>query len=147
MADITLKESFDIYQKQSEGLHKLWAYFQVVSLAVLGYTLGSEKSQWGTDTYLFVGFSYAFFAIANQIVVVMSQKELAEFGKAVNAAATDSGPIGQELKVVSLRPRTVAFFHSVSAVIVVAAITAAWIDKCSGQKVCPKPAITDKSAT
>lgn len=147
MEDMTLKESFDVYQKQSEELHKLWAYFQVVSLAVLGYTLGSDKSQWGTATYLFVGFGYAFFAIANQIVVVVSQEDLAKFGKAVSAAAKDSGPIGTELKVSSVRPRVVAFFHSVSALIVVAAIAAAWNDKCSGQKVCPKPAITEEPAT
>ena len=146
MTDISLKEAFDIYQKQSEGLHKLWAYFQVVSLAVLGYTLGTDKSQWGNGTYLFVGLSYVFFAVANQIVIVVSQEELANFGKGVTAAAKSSGTIGKELKVSSIRPRAVAFFHTVSAVIVLVAITATWVDKCSGQKVCPKPESSTKAA-
>ncbi len=146
MTNMTLKEAFDIYQKQSDGIHKLWGYFQVVSLAVLGYTLGTDKSQWGTATYMFVGLSYIFFAIANQIVVVVSQDELAKFSEAVNAAAKESGPIGEKLKLSSIRPKAVAFFHSVSAIIVLAAITAAWFDKCSGTKVCPKPVTTEKTA-
>lgn len=44
MTDITLKEAFDIYQKQSDSIHKLWAYYQLISLSVLGYTVGSNKA-------------------------------------------------------------------------------------------------------
>lgn len=28
MHDIGLKDAFDIYQKQSDSLHKLWTYFR-----------------------------------------------------------------------------------------------------------------------
>jgi hypothetical protein len=145
MADMSLKEAFDIYQKQSDSLHKLWAYFQVVSLAVLGYTVGSDKAQWGTETYLLIGASYLFFAIANQWVIVFSQKELENFGKAVTAAARESGPIGEKLAVQAVAPKKVAIFHTVSLLVVLLAIGFAWVDKCY-DNTCPKSRAAEKSA-
>jgi hypothetical protein len=146
MTDVSLKEAFDIYQKQSDSVHKLWAYFQVVSLAVLGYTIGSEKAQWGTSTYLLIAGSYFFFAVANQWVIVFSQRELQTFGTAVSDAAKQSGSIGKKLAVKAVDPKKVALFHSVSMLIVLGAISAAWVDKCFGKQ-CPKPQSTERSAS
>ena len=130
MSDISLKEAFDIYQKHSDSLHRLWAYFQVVSLAVLGYTIGSEKANWATSTYLLIAGSYFFFAVANQWVIVLSQRELEAFGGAVAEAAKNCGAVGKKLIVQPVNSKKVAFFHTVSLLIVLGAIGAAWIDKC-----------------
>lgn len=143
MSDMSLKEVFDIYQKQSDSVHKLWAYFQVVSLAVLGYTIGSDKAQWGTGTYLLIAASYCFFAVANQWVIVFSQRELVVFGKAVGEAAQQSGTIGKKLTVQAVSPRRVALFHTVSLLIVLGAIGFSWIDKCYGKQ-CPKPPAAER---
>ena len=138
-ADVSLKDSFDIYQKQSDPVHKLWAYFQLVSLAVLGYTVGSDKALWSSIIYVFIALSYAFFAVANQGVLVFSQSELHRFSTAVTEAANSSGPIGKKLWVQTTKPWKVRLFHSISILVVLGAIFATWHDKCSKQWQCPKP--------
>ncbi|MGC3987542.1 MAG: hypothetical protein QM777_24035 [Pseudorhodoferax sp.] len=138
--DVSLKDAFDIYQKQSDSIHKLWAYFQVVSLAVMGYTVGSDKSQWSWVTYLLVSSSYAFFGVSSHYVIALSQHELNRFAKAVQSAAALSGPVGTQLAVAAVPVWRVRLFHAVSAVVVIGAIWGAWYDKCSGTKQCPATA-------
>jgi hypothetical protein len=135
--DVSLKDAFDVYQKQSDSLHKLWAYFQVVSLAVLGYTIGTDKSQWSIWTYVLVSLSYGFFAVASQYVVALSQHELNRFAKAVQDATKIAGPIGKQLSVEAVAVWRVRLFHSISALVVIGAIWGTWYDKCTGNKQCP----------
>lgn len=143
--DVSLKDAFDIYQKQSDSVHKLWAYFQVVSIAVLGYTVGTDKTVWSSWTYVFISASYFFFAIANQWVLVLSQSELKVFSKAVNAASEKTSQIGKLLKVTAVSPGRVKAFHTLSAIVVLVAIVFTWHDKCTGQWSCPKPPLETKT--
>lgn len=136
-SDVSLKEAFDIYQKQSDSLHKLWAYFQVVSIAVLGYTVGSEKAHWSVWTYVLISMSYVFFALSSHYVVAISQKELTRFAKAVHEAANKAGPIGQQLSVKAVKVRRVRLFHFFSMLVVVFAIWGAWFDKSIGARSSP----------
>ncbi len=133
-SDVSLKEAFDIYQKQSDSLHKLWAYFQVVSIAVLGYTVGSEKAHWSVWTYVLISMSYVFFALSSHYVVALSQKELNRFAKAVQEAANKAGPIGQQLSVKAVKVWKVRLFHFLSMLVVVFAIWGAWFDKSISSK-------------
>lgn len=135
--DVSLKDAFDIYQKQSDSLHKLWAYFQAVSLAVLAYTVGSDKAQWSIWTYALISLSYIFFAISNQYVVALSQHELNRFSTAVQDATKTAGPIGKKLTVEAVAVWRVRLFHSISAVVVLFAIWGTWYDKCVAPKQCP----------
>lgn len=127
MTDINLKEAFDIYQKQSDTTHKIWAYFQIVSIAVLGYTVGSEKIHWGNSTYLLISASYVLFAIANQIVIISSHRELEAFGMAVNEAAKQSDFIGNKFSVKTVQPIFVWIFHTIAIMIVLIAIWVTWL--------------------
>jgi hypothetical protein len=45
MADeqLLLKAAMDMYQAQYTATDKLWGYFSVVSLALVAYTISSEK--------------------------------------------------------------------------------------------------------
>ena len=138
-SDVSLKDAFDIYQKQSDSVHKLWAYFQVVSIAVLGYTIGTEKTVWSSWIYVFICASYLLFAVSNQWVLVLSQSELQEFSQAVKAAAENTGQVGKLLKVSAVPPRRVRAFHTFSAIVVLVAVVFTWNDKCNGQWDCPKP--------
>lgn len=147
MSDILFKDAFDIYQKQSDSIHKLWAYFQVVSLAVLGYTIGSDKSRWSSDTYLLIAGSYLFFALANQWVIFVSQKELRKFGGAVELASKNTGPVGEKFVVEAVRPWVVVLFHFFSTAVVVTAILATWHDKCSAPGPCPAPAAMESKSS
>jgi uncharacterized membrane protein len=129
VTDISFKDAFDIYQKQSDSVHKLWAYFQFISLAVLGYTIGSEKGHWPGSTYLLIAASYFIFAAANQWVIVFSQKELNRFSEAVKMASKETGPIGNKLVVKAVKPWKVRLFHTFSAAVILIAIWATWYQK------------------
>jgi hypothetical protein len=129
--DLTLKEAFDIYQKQSDSIHKIWAYFQMISVAVLGYTIGSNKDQWGAETYCLIAGSYLLFAIANQAAIIFSQKELYKFGYAVKVAAENSGVVGKQLVIETIMPWKVALFHTLATTVILAAIFVTWHDKSS----------------
>jgi hypothetical protein len=127
--DLSVKDVFDIYQKQSESVHKLWAYFQIVSLAVLGYTLGTEKTLWSVWTYAFVAASYGIFGFANQWVLVLSQRELKSISDGLAIAVKSAGPVGQKLIVSAVKPWKVWLFHFASIVAVLVAIFTTWLDK------------------
>ncbi|MHC8387061.1 hypothetical protein ACYZTM_03180 [Pseudomonas sp. MDT2-39-1] len=129
MTDISFKDAFDIYQKQSDSVHKLWAYFQVISIAVLGYTIGSDKAKWSDSTYLLIAISYLIFAVANQWVILFSQKELHRFGEAVKMASEETGPIGKQLVIEAIKPWRVWLFHTLSIAMILGAIFATWCDK------------------
>lgn len=145
MADVSLKDAFDIYQKQSDSTHKLWAYFQVISIAVLGYTIGSDKAHWSDSTYILIVMSYLVFAIANQWVVVFSQRELHKFGEAVKMASINTGPIGEQLVVAAVKPWIVSVFHTFSAAMILAAIVATWYDKCPEPTSCSSSSMTKQT--
>jgi hypothetical protein len=145
-ADVSLKDAFDIYQKQSDSQHKLWAYFQVASLAVLGYTVGSNNSQWSIWTYSLIALSYIFFAISNHYVVALSQHELNRFATAVQDATKTAGPIGMGLSVEAVAVWRVRLFHSISAAVVLLAIWGTWYDKCAAPKQCPAVAASKPAA-
>lgn len=144
MADISLKDAFDIYQKQSDSIHKLWAYFQFISLAVLGYTVGSEKSNWVGTTYVLIAVSYFIFAAANQWVIVFSQKELRKFGKAVTMISEDYGTTGRKFAVTAVPPWKVSLFHTFSALVILTAILVTWHHNCTAPATCPAPSTSEK---
>lgn len=129
MQDVGLKEVFDIYQKQSDSVHKLWAYFQVVSLAVVGVAMGGQKADWVSQSYALIGLSYFVFAAASVVVIYRSQKELYRFGKAVKSAASASGPLGQQLRIKAMEPTLVAAFQVVAALVVLISLGMAWTAK------------------
>lgn len=136
-AGVSFKEASDIYQKQSEGLHKLWAYFQVVSVAVIGYVVTSDKVDWTDGTYVLIAASYLLFALCNQWVLVASQRELEQCGKAVAVLAQRAGPVAEQLVVKPVRAARVRAFHLASIALVVAAIHFSWHTNCGGAKTCP----------
>lgn len=139
--DLSVKDVFDIYQKQSESVHKLWAYFQIVSLAVLGYTLGTEKTLWSVWTYAFVAASYGIFGFANQWVLVLSQRELKSISDGLAIAVKSAGPVGQKLIVSAVKPWKVWLFHFASIVAVLVAIFTTWLDKRPLSNHCASPAV------
>lgn len=126
---ISFKEASDIYLKQSDGVHRLWAYFQGVSLAVLGFTIGGDKGNWQLSSYLLLALSYLAFALGNQWVLVASQAELDRSGEAVRRLANQGGEIEELLVVVPVKPGRVWAFHFGIVLIVSVAIIVAWWEK------------------
>ena len=122
---VSFKEASDIYQKQCDGVHRLWTYFQVVSLAVLGYTIGSDKSHWQTSSYLILAFSYLVFALGNHWVLVLSQTELDKSADAVGGTCKKDR-IALMLVPKPTKPRYVRAFHLTIILLVTTAIIVTW---------------------
>jgi drug/metabolite transporter superfamily protein YnfA len=137
MSSFGLKEALDIYLKQRESTHKIWGYFSAVSLAVLGYTVGSDKVNWSSLTYLLIGGGYVIFAIANLFVLHSSQVALRSYADGVNSLAGTHTP-DKYFSARSMCPCLIALFHIGATAIIVVAIWLTWDHHCSGWLECPR---------
>lgn len=126
MSDLSVKEALDLYQRQSDSIHKIWAYFQVVSFAVLGYVFSGKQSGLSGSVYLVIGLGYLCFAMANQWVIAASQRELEVFSSAVEMAAAKSGEIGRTLGVKAISAKMVVLLHSSATAVVLFALFLVW---------------------
>ena len=131
---LSVTDAYDMYQKHSEGAHKLWAYYSVVSLAVLGYTIGTDKNEWASLTFIVIGLSYFLFAFGNRRLLVESQREVERFALLFNSLASAvpemSVPGRGFVSVTAVDPKTANLFHWGITVLVLLAILLTW-----GQKV------------
>lgn len=129
---LSIKEAYDIYQKHSEGTHKLWAYFSAVSLAVLGYTIGTDKNDWTPLTFVVIGLCYFLFAFGNRHILIESQKEVERFASLFNSLAgmpsgSTTGPI--VVSVTAVDHRTANEFHWGATVVVLLSIGLTLVQK------------------
>lgn len=145
--ELSLKDAFDIYQKMTENGHKLWAYFQFLSIAVLGYTLGTDKAEWSVQTYVLVGGAFLLFSALSNRAIFLAQREANRMAVAINDA-TSTEPISAEklqyaLRIETTPPIPVSVFHAVVSTLVIAGIFSAYVDKCStGDRQCPRASRT-----
>jgi hypothetical protein len=84
--DISLvKTAIDMYQSQYNATDKLWAYFSTVSLALVAYTISSDKvTRIFPEAIAAIG-AYWVFCIGNFLALKKSQLQLIELGKIVQA--------------------------------------------------------------
>lgn len=127
---VPLKDAFDIYQKQSDSVHKLWGYLSVISIAVLGFTIGSDKINWGSLAYLFMGMAYLVFAGSNLWVLRRSQQELVRIGEGLRLSAKQMGDVASSFVVEPVAACLVTLFHAASICIVAGAIVVTWHQNC-----------------
>jgi hypothetical protein len=137
---VTLKDAFDMYQKQSDSVHKLWGYLSAVSIAVLGFTIGSEKVNWTTSAYVFIGLAYLMFAGSNLWVLRRSQQELGRISEGLKVSADKNGDDAQKFVVASVQADRVTLFHAASILVVLGAIWFSWYQHCKLGTACGGPA-------
>jgi len=136
---VTLKDAFDMYQKQSDSVHKLWGYLSAVSIAVLGFTIGSEKVNWTTSAYVFIGLAYLIFAGSNLWVLRRSQQELGCISDGLKASSEKTGADAQKFLVTSVGANPVTLFHAASILVVLGAIGFTWYQHCKLGTRCGAP--------
>jgi hypothetical protein len=71
-----LKAAMDMYQAQYIATDKLWGYFSVVSLAVVAYTISSEKVTRIFPEAFAVLTAYVVFCFGNFAALEASQRQL-----------------------------------------------------------------------
>lgn len=74
-----LKAVLDIYATQYGATDKLWAYFSTVTIAVLGFTIASDKVSKSFIEASIVAGGYIVFCIGNFSALYLSQRQLIEF--------------------------------------------------------------------
>ncbi len=62
-----------VYQTQYSQVDKLWGYFSVVSLAVAGFVIGSDKATKSFKESMAVVLVYISFCIGNNMALVKGQ--------------------------------------------------------------------------
>ena len=104
-----LKDALDLYQTQYSQVDKLWSYFGTVTLAVLGFTIGSEKATQSVKEVTVIIFGYLVFCYGNFSALSLGQSQLIDFAHiAINTA------ISEGLVLKSLEPLTsssIAWFY------------------------------------
>jgi drug/metabolite transporter superfamily protein YnfA len=126
-AALSVKEAYDIYAQQTESAHKLWTYFSVVSVAVLGYTVGNKDNNWSGMLFLAIGASYLGFSLSNLWVLRQTQSECVECSSVLKKVVEVSSPlVGQLGNVKSVPVSKVTYFHVFAQAVVVLAIFLTW---------------------
>lgn len=80
-------DMISVYQSQYSQVDKLWGYFSVVSIAVAGFAIGSDKATKSFKESIAVVLAYISFCIGNNMALVEGQALLYKFSTlAVDAA-------------------------------------------------------------
>ncbi|MBJ7310835.1 hypothetical protein ACFOLJ_24020 [Rugamonas sp. CCM 8940] len=82
-----LKILLDMYTNQYTGTDKLWTYFSTVTLAVVGFTIASDKISQSFIEALVVAIAYLIFCFGNYRALKLSQEQLIEFAGIVRPIA------------------------------------------------------------
>ncbi len=105
---LSLKDAMDIYQIQYSHVDQLWNYFSATTLAVLGYTIGSDKATRSMQGAYVIILGYFVFCIGNLAALFHSQLQLVQFANIViNSSTINSvtNPVAiksEELKKIDL---------------------------------------------
>lgn len=114
---VELKARVDMYQAQYAATDKLWAYFSTVSLALIAYTVSSEKVTRVFPEGVVVVAAYLAFCAGNFSALKASQRQLVALAALVHKAGADFGVTDKSFPVFPVR-RVTNFYWLVVCVIV-----------------------------
>ena len=120
-----LKAALDLYAAQYSATDKLWAYFSSVTLAVIGFTVASDKVSKSFVEATVVVIAYVVFCVGNFSALYRSHQQLIEFVTIVR-------PVAEKYKVAlgSLEPFSAAsvarFYWAVVASVCLSVLFITW---------------------
>ena len=108
----------ELYQTQYNQTDKLWNYFSIVTLAVLGFTIGSEEATMSLSKTLVIVIGYLVFCSGNYSALKKAQTQLDEFAlRAMDAS--ESANIPFETLTPFKTQMLVVFYWSVVVAVVI----------------------------
>jgi hypothetical protein len=120
-----LKTAMDMYQAQYTATDKLWAYFSTVSLALVAYTISSDKVTRGLPEISAAVGAYVVFCFGNFWALRASQTQLVALAEVVRSKAK-----AENVDLASFSPFSAyevgAFYWLVVIAIGVASVALAW---------------------
>ena len=122
MNEFGLKKAFEGYSKHRDVIIQMWSFYSVGTLAVLGYTVGSEKVTRTLREVFAILVGYLSFAVGNAWAVVSSQRELQNMAKGIVGLLKDK-PLAKYYSVEPIdRDLSCRFYVVVSAAVCLAII-------------------------
>jgi hypothetical protein len=100
-----VKAALDLYLAQYNATDKLWAYFATVTLAVIGFSVGSDKVSKSFLEAAIVAVGYVVFSVGNFQALMLAQKQLIQFAAlarrvagqhSVQMSALEPFPVAEE---------------------------------------------------
>jgi len=120
-----LKTALDLYASQYSATDKLWTYFSSVTLAVLGFTIASDKVGKSLMEAAVVVLGYVVFCIGNFSALHLSHRQLIEFAAIVRPIAER-----HQVALTTLQPLSAeavaGFYWSVVGAVCVGILLIAW---------------------
>jgi hypothetical protein len=116
---ISAKDLLDLLSSQQKTILAVWGFYSTVTLAILGFTVGSDKVVHSKTTARVIQAGYLIFAFSNMVVIALSQYELKDMAATVKGMlpATLAGLVSTPI-----HPFWLVAFHLVIAVAVTFAI-------------------------
>lgn len=105
-----LHDAIGLFQAQIVNMDGMWAYYSTATLAVLGFTVASDRATRSRHEILIIQLGYLLFAIGNAAAIASSQGSLIELSKLVIAAG------GTEALAYVFTVFEVMVFHSIVTV-------------------------------
>lgn len=103
-----LKTLFDMYHSQMDITDKLWTYFQVITLTIVGFTVGSNKiTHSRRDAGIVIG-AYVVFCAGNFSALWQAQNTLVSLGGVVTSCAEK---LNVAVNIFLLTPKLIACFY------------------------------------
>ena len=127
-------EAINLYQTQYTQVDKLWGYFSVVTLAMAGFVIGSDRATQSFMEPIAIVLAYLVFCFGNHLALVTAQKQLEQFATIAKSYADKVG-----LNVSSVDPMlhtdVKAFHLSVIAAVCLGVIAVAWLRTSHNKKI------------
>lgn len=114
-----LKTAIDMYQAQYTATDKLWAYFSTVSLALVAYTISSDKVTRVFPEALTAVAAYLTFCIGNFSALSAAQEQLLALARMVRTQGAPHGITDANFRVFTTAE--VAWFYWLVVVVIAAA--------------------------
>lgn len=72
-------DAIKLYQEQYAQVDKLWGYFSVITLAVVGYAIGAKEKVHSLFETTVIVIAYLTFCIGNHSALILGQEQLHQF--------------------------------------------------------------------
>ncbi len=122
-SSLSISEAFAVYSSSRTAIIQIWTFFSLVTLGLLGFTLGAEKpiTRSGIEIGLIVA-GYVAFAFGNAWAVVGSQAELLRIAEGIDELMAGNPHQKKHFSVAPIPPMAIALFYVVMTVVVSCAI-------------------------
>lgn len=134
-----LKQVLDLYSTQYSATDKLWSYFSSITLAVLGFSIASEKVSKSLLETSIVVCGYLVFCIGNFKALILSHHQLIEFSNLAQSVS-----MKHNIPLITLQPYApdsiTTFYWSVAISVCLGILTITWK---RNKKTVPQPKATN----